>query len=161
MIAQGITDPDRVCIVGASYGGYAALVAAYKTPQRFRCAVDFAGVADLDAMVGNLHRYQFGMVTRVRIQQGAALHANSPIEHVDDIAVPLLIVHGDEDRVVFVEQSVELDQALTKAGKAHQFILQTGGDHYLSRASQRLQFFEAMDAFLREHLSPTSNTPPG
>ena len=159
MIAQGITDPARVCIVGASYGGYAALVAAYKTPQRFRCAIDFAGVADLQAMVANLHNYQFGELTRVRIQQGAALDANSPIEHVADFGVPLLIVHGNEDRVVFYQQSEDLAAALTKASKPFQYIAQPGGDHYLSRASQRLQLFEAMDGFLREHLGPSAPAP--
>jgi dienelactone hydrolase len=153
MIAQGITDPTRVCIVGGSYGGYVALVAAYKTPERFRCAVDFAGVADLDAMVRNLHNYQFGQLTRVRIQHGDALDANSPVEHVAEFGIPLLIVHGDEDRVVYYEQSENLAAALTRAAKPFQYIRQPGGDHYLSRASQRLQLFEAMDAFLNEHLA--------
>ena len=160
MIAQGITDPARVCIVGGSYGGYAALVAAYKTPQRFRCAVDFAGVADLDAMLRNTRNFEFGQITRARVQHGDALVANSPIEHVAEFGIPLLIVHGDEDRVVFYQQSKDLAAALTKAGKSFQYIPQPGGDHYLSRASQRLQLFEAMDAFLREHLAPNPPEPP-
>src|SRR5262249_45913004 len=128
LIAQGIADPTRVCVVGGSYGGYVALGAAYKTPQRFRCAVDFAGVGDLDAVVKNLHQYQFGQLTRVRIQHGDALSANSPIEHVEQIGIPLLIVHGDEDRVVFYQQSESLDAALTQFGKPHQYIRQPGGD---------------------------------
>ena len=160
LIAQGITDPTRVCIVGGSYGGYVALVAAYKTPQKFRCAVDFAGVADLNAMVLNMYQYRFGDLARARVQRGNALSANSPIEHVADIGVPLLIVHGDQDRTVFIEQSVELDAALQAANKPHQFILQPGGDHHLSRASQRLQLFEAMDKFLHEHLSAGVTAPP-
>jgi len=153
MIAQGITDPARVCVVGGSYGGYVALVAAYKTPQRFRCAIDFAGVADLSDLLRNTHQYQFGQLTRARIQQGGALHANSPIEHVGELGIPLLIVHGDQDRVVFIEQSERFVEALEKAGKPYRYIEQSGGDHFLSRASQRLQLFEAMDVFLREHLS--------
>ena len=160
LIAQGITDPARVCIVGGSYGGYVALVAAYKTPQKFRCAVDFAGVADLNAMVLNMYQYRFGDLARARVQRGNALSANSPIEHVADIGIPLLIVHGDQDRTVFIEQSVELDAALQAANKPHQFILQPGGDHLLSRASQRLQLFEAMDKFLHEHLSAGVTAPP-
>jgi len=159
MIAQGITDPQRVCIVGGSYGGYSALVAAYKTPQRFRCAVDFAGVADLPALIANLYLYQFGQLTRARIQRGDALDANSPIEHVAGFGIPLLIVHGDQDRVVYYQQSEDLVAALTKAGKPFQYIRQPGGDHYLSRASQRLQLFEAMDAFLQEHLGASSAPP--
>ena len=162
LIAQGITDPARVCIVGGSYGGYVALVAAYKTPEKFRCAVDFAGVADLNALVAHMVMYRFGNLSRARIQHGDALDANSPVEHVDAFGVPLLIVHGDQDRVVFIEQSANLVTALDKVGKPYQYILQPGGDHYLSRASQRLQFFEAMDVFLREHLAVApAAAPPG
>ncbi len=159
MIAQGISDPARVCIVGGSYGGYVALVAAYKTPKKFRCAVDFAGVADLNAMITNLYRYQFGALTRVRIQRGDALAANSPIEHVSDIGIPLLIVHGDQDRVVFIEQSDNLVAALEAAGKSYRYIRQPDGDHYLSRASQRLAFFDSMDTFLRAHLTTATDSP--
>jgi dipeptidyl aminopeptidase/acylaminoacyl peptidase len=159
LVAQGVADPTRVCVVGGSYGGYVALVAAYKTPEKFRCAVDFAGVADLNALAQNLYMYQFGKFSRARIQRGEALDANSPIEHVDQFGVPLLIVHGDQDRSVFIEQSADLVAALDRAGKPYQYIFQPGGDHYLSRASQRLQFFEAMDAFLRKYLGPAPETP--
>ncbi len=153
LIAEGITDPQRVCIVGGSYGGYVAQVAAYKTPERFRCAVSFAGVSDLPAMVGNLSRYQFGQLTRVRIQSGERLQSNSPLHNVERIGVPLLLVHGDQDRSVFIEQSVNMAAALEAAGKPHQFIYQPGGDHFLSVASDRLEFLEAMGVFLAQHLN--------
>jgi dipeptidyl aminopeptidase/acylaminoacyl peptidase len=107
-----------------------------------------------------LYMYQFGKFTRARIARGDALDANSPIEHVDEFGIPLLIVHGDQDRSVFIEQSANLVAALEKAGKPYQYIFQPGGDHYLSRASQRLQFFEAMDAFLRKYLGPPRADPP-
>lgn len=157
LVASGVTDPARVCIVGGSYGGYAALVAAYKTPELFRCAVSFAGVADLRAMKQKLDYFQFGKVTRVRLPPDNELDRNSPIANVDRIGVPLLIVHGDQDRVVYIEQSTSFVAALEKAGKPHQFILQPGGDHFLSVTSQRLQLFEAMESFLQAHLAPAPN----
>ena len=152
LVASGIADPGRVCIVGGSYGGYVALVAAYKTPDRFRCAVSIAGIADLKDMKRGLYSYQFGNVSRARLQSDKVLDRDSPIAHADDVAVPLLIVHGDQDRVVFVEQSMRFVNALEKAGKPYKFVLQQGGDHFLSVASQRIQLLQEIDAFLREHL---------
>ncbi|MEZ5561114.1 MAG: alpha/beta fold hydrolase [Pseudomonadales bacterium] len=153
MIGRGLADPQRACIVGGSYGGYAALVAAYKTPQRFRCAVSFAGVTDLDGLVDRLRNFRFGELSIARIQQGEARRANSPLANVDRMGVPLLIVHGDADRSVMVEQSRTLVQALEKAGKPHLYIEQADGDHFLSVQSHRVEFFEALLAFLQQHLA--------
>jgi dipeptidyl aminopeptidase/acylaminoacyl peptidase len=71
---------------------------------------------------------------------------------VEKIGVPLLIVHGDADRSVMIEQSRTFVAALEKAGKPHRYIEQADGDHYLSSQNHRLEFFHAMDAFLRGHL---------
>ena len=60
MRSEGIADSTRACIVGLSYGGYAALVAAYKTPDRFRCAVSYAGVTDLPTLVRDFEHYDLG-----------------------------------------------------------------------------------------------------
>jgi dipeptidyl aminopeptidase/acylaminoacyl peptidase len=153
LIEQGIADPERVCIAGGGYGGYAALVAAFKTPERFRCAVSFAGAADLDAVTRRWMTYQNGELAVARVQAGRARGESSPIRHVDRMALPLLIVHGDMDRSVVVDQSRSLVQALQAAGKPHRYVEQQNGDHFLSLQSQRTQFMEALDEFLRAHLS--------
>ena len=154
LIAQGVADADRACIVGGSYGGYVALVAAYKTPEKFRCAVSFAGVADLQEVVARLWAYEFGQISRARIQRGDAMRANSPHHNAATIQLPLLLVHGDLDRRVVVEQSRKFAAELKKLGKPHTYIEQANGDHFLSRQSHRQAFMTAMEGFLAQHLSP-------
>ena len=153
LIEKKIADPARVCFVGGSYGGYVALVAAFKTPQRLRCAVSFAGVTDLAGLKERVSSFDLGELAIARIQDGASVADNSPLRQVDRIGVPLLIVHGDVDRNVMIEQSRDLVDALGSAGKPHIYIEQSNGDHFLSLASHRLELFEAMDDFLRRHLN--------
>ena len=153
MIKEGYTDTNLVCIVGGSYGGYAALVAAYKTPDRYKCAVSFAGVANLDTLARSWYRYYTGSAAVNRLQSGAARNENSPILHVEKMAIPLLLVHGDVDRLVTIEHSRELAAALKSSNKAYIYIEQTNGNHHLSLESHRIEFFEAMDEFLAKHLS--------
>ena len=153
MIEQGYTDPERVCVVGASYGGYVAVVSAYKSPERFKCAVSFAGVTNLDNLATRWYSSPYSRFAADRIQSGKLRDENSPLKNVDKIALPLLIVHGDVDRSVMIEQSREFVAALKKAGKEYTYIEQANGNHHLSLESHRIEFFEAMDEFLQKHLS--------
>lgn len=152
MIEEKITDPDRVCFVGGSYGGYVALTAAFKTPGRLKCAVSFAGVTDLAHLKEHALNYDLGVLRIARIQSGKAVPENSPARQVARIGVPLLIVHGDLDRSVMIDQSRQLVALLEKAGKDVRYIELTGGDHFLSRQQHRTEFFEALDGFLGRHL---------
>jgi dipeptidyl aminopeptidase/acylaminoacyl peptidase len=152
MVDQGIADPERVCVVGGSYGGYVALVAAFKTPERLRCAVSFAGVTDLFELKQRQLLFNLGVMRITRIQSGTAMKENSPYNQVEKIGVPLLIVHGNADRSVMIEQSRTLVERLDKAGKNYRYVEQENGDHYLSIQSHRIQLFEEMDRFLAEHL---------
>jgi len=152
MIEQGYSNADEVCIVGGSYGGYAALVAAYKSPERFKCAVSFAGVAELDELAFRWFQYEMGGRAVQRMQSGQSRDDNSPLLNVDKIEVPLLLVHGDVDRQVMIEQSQDFVKALEKAGKDYIYIEQENGNHHLSLESHRIEFFEAMDEFLTKHL---------
>jgi dipeptidyl aminopeptidase/acylaminoacyl peptidase len=129
-----------------------ANVAAYKTPEKFRCAVSFAGVADLDAQADRWSLVFMGGTAIKRLQKGALRDANSPIKHVAEIALPLLVVHGDIDRRVMVEQSREFVAALQAAGKQVTYIEQANGNHHLSLQRHRTEFFEAMDQFLATYL---------
>ncbi len=152
MIDQGYTDPERVCLVGASYGGYVASVAAYKNADRFKCAVSFAGVANLDRLDQFWRSYYLGSRSADRLQTGKLRDVSSPIQNIDKISIPMLIVHGDVDRRVKVEQSREFVAALKKAGKDVTYIEQRNGNHHLSLEHHRVEFFEAMDEFLNKHL---------
>ena len=159
LVEQGIADPGRVCIVGGSYGGYAAMVAAFKTPDLYLCAVSFAGVSDLDELVQRWSGFMTGNVAVARVQSGALRDRLSPLKRVDDIAIPLLLVHGDVDRSAMVEHSRMMADAMAARGDdapEFTYVEQRNGDHFLSLASHRRQFFQLMDAFLLRHLGSAS-----
>lgn len=158
-VTQRLANPQRVAIVGASYGGYAALMGAVKTPALYRCAISFAGVSDLIDLVFQESNY-IGGAASVEAQIGSVwgdrerLRATSPALQAERIQAPMLLVHGSTDRVVPVSQSKSMAAALSRAGKPHRYIEQEGGDHYLSRYSHRLEFFKEMEAFLAQHMGP-------
>jgi dipeptidyl aminopeptidase/acylaminoacyl peptidase len=155
-IAQKIADAKRVCIVGGSYGGYAALMGVVKTPELYRCAVSLAGVSDLQEMISFDLRYIGGSLVMNQIgdpwKDRERLRATSPALQADRIRVPVLLVHGTDDLVVPVAQSQDMAKALRSAGKKFKYIEQEGGDHHLSSNAQRLEFFKAMEGFLAENL---------
>ncbi len=152
LVQRGVADPERVCVVGASYGGYTALVSAFKFADKISCAVSMAGISNLEEMVQRLYFFDLVKRNRERIQSSADLKANSPIRQVSAIDVPILLMHGKRDTVVRVEQSRRFAQALERHGKTFRYVEQELGDHFLSMTSQRNQFFTEMDQFLAEHL---------
>jgi dienelactone hydrolase len=167
---QGIIDPKRVCIVGASYGGYAALAGITMQPEVYRCAVSVAGLADLKRMLQWTNSQQLDFNARhgdniaqrywdrymgVSGPNDPALSAISPIEHIGAIRGPVLLIHGKDDTVVPYEQSDIMANALKHAGKSVEFVTLKNEDHWLSRSATRSQMLDATVAFLR------ANNPPG
>ncbi|KMT66108.1 peptidase S9 [Catenovulum maritimum] len=153
IIEQGVANPDKVCIVGASYGGYAALMGTVKTPDLYKCAVSFAGVSDIEALV-KAHR-NFVNYEIVKKQIGddySKLWEHSPLKHAEKIKVPVLLIHGTKDRVVRVDQSEDMFDELDDLDKDVEYIELDGGDHYLSNADHRLTTFKAMEKFLAKQL---------
>lgn len=154
LIEQGIADPKKICIVGGSYGGYAAMLGLAKTPELYRCAISFAGVSDLLEQKYS-YRTFLGRMTAYR-QYGhdnKQLQDTSPLNMTDAINAPLLLVHGDRDRVVDVKQSRNMASAMKAAGKKVQYLELEDGNHYLSLQKNRDALFEAMDTFLQQYLS--------
>ena len=149
---QGLADPKRVCIVGGSYGGYAAMRGAQRDSARYKCAISFAGISDLSAMKRYDTKFLFGSSGKTYwTKQVRDFSAVSPRFHAADFTVPILIAHGVEDKRVPVKQSRWLAEELKKAGKTYQYLEQKEGDHYFSRAEDRLQFLKAMKAFLDKY----------
>jgi dipeptidyl aminopeptidase/acylaminoacyl peptidase len=149
---QGVADPTRVCIVGGSYGGYAAMRATQRDGSRYRCAVAFAGVSDLNRMLRFNGNFLGAGARRDWIRlQASDLKGVSPLNFPDDFTTPILLVHGREDRVVPVSQSRLLAERLKDAGKEVTYLEQPDGDHHLTRQADRLQFLQALEAFLAEH----------
>lgn len=152
---QGIADPKRVCIVGASYGGYAAMRGAQRDADHYRCAISFAGISDLSAMKRYDTRFLLGKYAKTywksQVKDFAAV---SPRFHAAQIKVPILIAHGVEDKRVPVKQSRWLADAMKKAGGPYQYLEQPKGDHHFSRVEDRMEFLKASEAFLKKHNPP-------
>ncbi|KQS02293.1 peptidase [Sphingomonas sp. Leaf357] len=147
---SGLAAPDRVCIVGGSYGGYAALRAAQRDKGVYRCAVSFAGVSDMPAML----RYDGSFLNGGRSKdylraQAPDLKGVSPINFAGDVSIPLLLVHGKADTVVPVAQSRDMAQKLKAGNKPVRYVEQPKGDHHFSRQEDRVQFLKELEAFLQ------------
>ncbi|SNS18356.1 Dipeptidyl aminopeptidase/acylaminoacyl peptidase [Sphingomonas laterariae] len=152
---QGMVDAKRACIVGASYGGYAAMRAAQRDGALYRCAVSYAGVSDLTEMLRYNRRFlNSGAGSDWLREQAPDLRNVSPINFPADIAMPMLIMHGKEDQRVPVRQSREFAEKLAKAGKPARYVEQPLGDHHFSREEDRLQFLKELEAFLNQHNPP-------
>lgn len=159
LIAEDIANENKICIFGASYGGYAAKMATVKTPDLFTCAVSFAGVADLKRLARDTRRYLGGkLVSENQIGDNSKdLKARSPISQVEKIKTPLLIMHGDQDLSVRVEQSREFVDELEDENKVFKYVEFEDGDHYLSIQANRRLFFEELDTFLTRYLGEVPN----
>jgi len=155
IIADGIADPKRICIFGASYGGYAALAGATLTPELYACVASLAGPSNLQNML-SYARKKFGSnaedfwMTRIGDADAdtAQLDAASPALHADRVTAPVLLLHSELDVTVPIEQSEMMEAALRKAGKKVQFVRIDGDDHYLSLEQTRLRVLQELERFL-------------
>ncbi len=163
LAGQGLIDLKRVCIVGASYGGYAALAGAAFQPDLYRCAVSIAGIADLRRLMqeikgtvirNNSGEQYFQRWFGVTSPADAGLLEVSPIEHVEAITAPVLLIHGRDDTVVKYEQSRLMADALRRAHKNVTTVDLKQEDHWLSHSATRLQALDAVVAFLQANNPP-------
>ncbi|NWK94902.1 S9 family peptidase [Sphingobium lactosutens] len=155
-VEQGLADPRRVCMVGASYGGYAAMRAAQRDGAKYRCAVSYAGVSDLGAMMRYDGRFlNHGGRKDWLKEQAPDFAAVSPINFAAQFSTPILLMHGRKDRRVQVGQSREMAEKLKAAGKVagrdYLYVEQPLADHFFTREADRLEFLEKLDAFLKDH----------
>ncbi len=164
LVAKGMVDAGRVCIAGASYGGYAAMAGVSLQQGIYRCASSVAGRSDLSSRLAPLERSVDGRnsinmryfqryfgVTR---SDDPLLDAISPAKLANRVAVPLQLIHGRDDAVVPVEQSRIMRDAMVKAGKPVEYLELAGEDHWLSRPATRIAMLEAQMAFLLKHNPP-------
>lgn len=153
-IEQGYADAERLCIYGASFGAYSAMMNAVLAPQMYRCAAGFAGVYDLEMMYrkGDIASHRIG---RRYLQENlgkdeALLRRYSPVHRAAEIKVPVFIAHGGADRRAPIEHAKALESALRKAGvKVKTRYYKKGGHgYYLDKANRRL-YRELLDFFDR------------
>jgi dipeptidyl aminopeptidase/acylaminoacyl peptidase len=162
LIKAGIVDAKRICIVGASYGGYAALAGAAFTPELYACAASIAGVSDLPAMLGH-EQVEGGRESsslrywrdHIGSRDDAQVIAKSPARAAAQVRAPILLLHGLDDTVVPIEQSRRMARALSAAQKPHSLVELPGEDHWLSASAMRTRVLAELDKFLQPHLQAT------
>ncbi|MBX3486057.1 S9 family peptidase [Phenylobacterium sp.] len=159
LAAAGDIDPKRVCIAGASFGGYAALAGAALHPDKYRCAASIAGIGDLAQLIAEdarLYGRESAGMDELREEVGLAakdkVAAMSPARHAEAVTAPVLLIHGDRDTVVQISQSQRMADVLKAAGKPYEFIVLEGENHYLTKSANRTRMLEALEAFLAKNL---------
>jgi dipeptidyl aminopeptidase/acylaminoacyl peptidase len=161
MIKTGWTDPDRVCIVGWSYGGYSALAGGAFTPELYRCVIAGGAVTDLPQMLNNERRdlgsKHWGYAYWQRVigdskEEREKLKDVSPTNFAFRFQAPVLLIHGKDDTVVNISQSRLMKDRLRDAGKNVKLVQLKGEDHWLSSSGTRLAALEAMGEFLAKYL---------
>ncbi|MBY0420852.1 MAG: S9 family peptidase, partial [Parvularculaceae bacterium] len=157
LVADGVADGKRVCIVGASYGGYAALAGMTLTPELYACGVSVAGVSDLPAMLGSekndgAERFWESRMGASRFKDTSELNAVSPAKQARNVRAPVMLIHGKDDTVVPLEQSAKMRDALKGAGKDVEYVVLDGEDHWLSVASSRTEMLKRSIDFIDRHI---------
>lgn len=156
LVGRGIVDPGRVCLVGASYGGYAALWGVTRNPERYACAASFAGVTDFDRQLRYdrdffKHRYARDFRETVRGEDGFNMDDVSPVTTVERLTRPVLLVHGEEDSVVPFNQFTVYRDKLTDVGADATFVTYKEEGHGFSDAKNRQDWLDQLEAFLARH----------
>ncbi|MDE0452505.1 MAG: prolyl oligopeptidase family serine peptidase [Gammaproteobacteria bacterium] len=154
LVEEGLADPDRMAMFGWSYGGYAALIAAARTPQLYQCTVAGAAVTD---RVMQLNYFR----DNVRGADSIALvrawdKSISPIDEVENVNVPMLIVHGDLDQRVPVDHANKYLRELDKHGKSYKYVELEGADHFYNTLfyDHKITFYNAMIDYLENDCGP-------
>jgi dipeptidyl aminopeptidase/acylaminoacyl peptidase len=160
LATQGFIDPKRACIVGASYGGYAALAGVTLQQGLYRCAVSVSGPANLQTFldweatrngrVSDNARY-WRKVTGADVAGDRSLRAISPALLADKADAPILLIHGRDDTRVPIEQSEEMNAALKHANKSVEFVELPREDHFLSREKTRIAMLQATVRFVEQY----------
>jgi dipeptidyl aminopeptidase/acylaminoacyl peptidase len=160
LIRQGIADPGRIAIYGASYGGYATLAGLTKTPNLYACAIDYVGVSNLFTFMNTIPPYwepfrkmMYEMVgDPTNDVDNAMLQANSPVFHADKIKCPLFIAQGAKDPRVKKDESDQMVAALKKRGIEVEYMVKDDEGHGFYNEENRFDFYDAMETFLTKHL---------
>ncbi len=154
---QGTIDPRRTCLIGSSYGGYAALWGAVRNPERYRCAASFAGISDLKRQLKFQiefkvsRRYRKDWQKTVQGDDKFDLTSVSPLFTIDRLKTPVLLVHGDIDQRVPYKQSKLYADALKAAGKPYEFVTLKGEGHGFSTKASMQTWLDKLDTFLGKY----------
>jgi dipeptidyl aminopeptidase/acylaminoacyl peptidase len=161
-IDTGIADPDRICIFGASYGGYATMAGITTTPELYRCAVNYVGVVDIPGLYDywSSGPLSTGIAAWFRRAIGdpradrERLAETSPINRLDGLAVPLFIVHGRRDPRVPIAQAEALTRALERREIPFELLIKDDEGHGFFKEENNVELYGRLETFFAEHLQP-------
>ena len=163
-LARYPLDPDRMCIVGSSYGGYSALVSTMRWPHRFKCAVSVSGVSDrllgftaTDGAQSESGRKELESIFGDPVKEHDAMLAKSPIYHYQDLQVPLMLVHGKEDMRVDYEHARRLVRLLNLAGHRPVMLAFDEGGHGWKDIDEIDKAYSGIAGFLQQHLDTATS----
>jgi dipeptidyl aminopeptidase/acylaminoacyl peptidase len=158
VIDQGYADPDRICIYGGSYGGYATLVGATFTPELYRCAVSIVGPSSLKTWIETVPPYWTPMIAMLHKRVGHPetdeefLWSRSPLSRVENISIPMVIAHGANDPRVKLAETEQIVEAMKKKGIDHELMVFPDEGHGFAKPENRMKFYRAVEKFLARHL---------
>jgi dipeptidyl aminopeptidase/acylaminoacyl peptidase len=162
LIAEGTSDPEKIAIYGGSYGGYAALVGATFTPERFCCAVDIVGPSNLKTLIESIPPYWAPLKSQFDKRVGDLstepdfLWERSPLSRVENVSIPLLIAQGANDPRVKQAEAEQIVAALKEKGIPYEYELYADEGHGFAKPENRMDFYAKAEGFLAEHLGGRS-----
>ncbi len=155
-VQQGIVDKDRMCVYGASFGGYSALMTVVKEPDFFKCAIGYVGVYDMGILYekGDIPTSEFGtnFLDKVIGHDEAELNEFSPSRNVERIKADLFIVHGIEDNRAHYEHALDLREKLDEKGIPYQWMAKEKEGHGFFLEKNRQELYEKMLAFFDKNI---------
>ena len=167
LVKQGIADPKRVGIYGASYGGYATLAGVAFTPDLYAAAVDYVGVSNLFTFMQTIPPYWKPMLAKMQdmvgdpVRDKDRLAATSPALHADRIKTPLFVAQGAKDPRVNKDESDQMVKALKARGVNVEYMVKDNEGHGFHNDENKFEFYEAMEKFLLQHLAVVAFDPAG
>lgn len=164
-IEQGIADPRRICIYGASYGGYAALQGAVREPDLYRCTIGYVGVYDLPMMYqrGDIRQSLYGRayLERVLSRDRQDMLARSPVAGADRIKAAVMLIHGGRDVRVPIAHATAMRAALDKAGHPYEYLVKESEGHGFYDIDNNLELYTRLLEFLDRHIGPNARADAG
>jgi dipeptidyl aminopeptidase/acylaminoacyl peptidase len=167
-VEQGISDPDRVCFYGASYGGYAAMWGAIKNAKLIKCAVAYVGVSSIDYMFDNAQTDMSELAEKsswMAEQIGdpkterARFKRVNPLDNADKVGVPILLAYGALDRRVPLVHGTDFRRALDKYDKTYEWVVYSDEGHGFNRDEHLYDFYGRVERFLAKYLGANETTP--
>lgn len=152
LIEQKKVDPNKVCIMGSSFGGYAAAMGAVKTPNLYRCVISINGVYDLPKHLRDLNKLLFSDINKMINNQYGDAKNFSPYHLAEQVIAPMLIIGGEKDTVVPIEQSRKMLKRLKKYKKQVEYVELPDGEHWRTIEKNEIAKLTAIGKFLSVHL---------